>query len=206
MCEQMQPGWLTTLGPPLYSVYNPSGDNSVVCTDFTVGAGQTFVFSIDNRPPPGGMGLTIGFWKNWASCANSNGGQKPTTDRTLQKGSIVLGSLTLTDTNSNPDIASDCASAVTLLNKTSLSGKKLSSDPIFNMVAQLVAADLNVLAGAGQSTASMNAVNQANTLLTAIHFNGTTYDKLTSAQIASANCLATALDQYNNNKPVQSCQ
>jgi hypothetical protein len=52
LCEQMQPGWMTTLGPPLYSVYNPSGDNSVVCTDFTVAAGQMRVFSIDNKPPP----------------------------------------------------------------------------------------------------------------------------------------------------------
>ena len=53
--------------PPLYSVYNPSGDNSVVCTDFMVTAGQLIVFNIDNKPPPGGMGLTIGFWKNWCS-------------------------------------------------------------------------------------------------------------------------------------------
>jgi len=51
LCEQMQPDWSTTLGPPLYSVYNPSGDNSVVCTDFTVSAGRTRVFSIDNMPP-----------------------------------------------------------------------------------------------------------------------------------------------------------
>ena len=54
VCEQMMPGWLTSLGPPLYSVYNPSGDNSVVCTDFTVTAGQLKIFNIDNNPPPGG--------------------------------------------------------------------------------------------------------------------------------------------------------
>ncbi len=108
MCEQMQPGWLTTLGPPLYSVFNPSGDNSVVCTDFTVAPGATKTFTINNQPPPGGMGLTIGFWKNWSACAKSNGGQKPTLDRTLQLGDLTLGTLVLHDSNSNPDVASDC--------------------------------------------------------------------------------------------------
>jgi len=207
MCEQMQPGWLTTLGPPLYSVFNPSGDNSIVCTDFTVNPGETKVFAINNQPPPGGMGLTIGFWKNWASCANSNGSQKPTLDRTLQLGDLLLGSLVLHDSNSSLDVASDCQSAVNLLNKTTITGgKKMSSDPIFNMVAQLVAADLNVLAGAGQSVNAMNARACAHALLVAINFNGNTYNKpLTAAQTAQANCLATQLDRYNNNLSVGTC-
>jgi len=207
MCEQMQPGWLTTLGPPLYSVFNPSGDNSVVCTDFTVAAGETKTFNINNQPPPGGMGLTIGFWKNWASCANSNGGQKPTLDRTVNLKTLTYGSLTLTDTNASPDVASICSQLVNLLNKTTINGgKKMASDPIFNMVAQLVAADLNGLAGAGVSVNAMAAINCAHTLLTTIHFNGNTYDKpLSAAQINQANCLATALDKYNNNQLVGTC-
>jgi hypothetical protein len=57
MCEQMQPGWLTTLGPPLYSVFNPSGDNSVVCTNFTPTAGQTVTFTINNLPAAGRLGI-----------------------------------------------------------------------------------------------------------------------------------------------------
>jgi hypothetical protein len=48
LCEQTTPGWTTTLGSPIFAVYNPSGDTSVVCTDFTVTAGQTKIFSIDN--------------------------------------------------------------------------------------------------------------------------------------------------------------
>jgi hypothetical protein len=206
MCEQMQPGWLTTLGPPLYSVFNPSGDNSVVCTDFTVTAGETKTFTINNQPPPGGMGLTIGFWKNWSSCSNSNGGQKPTLDRTLQLGDITLGALVLHDSNASLDVASDCQAAVNLLNKLTVNGgKKMASDPIFNMVAQLLAADLNVLAGAGQSTNSSAARNCAHALLVAINFNGTSYNKLTAARTAQANCLATQLDRYNNNLSVGTC-
>ncbi|MGN6607629.1 MAG: prealbumin-like fold domain-containing protein [Jatrophihabitans sp.] len=69
LCEQLAPGWMTSLGPPFFAVYNPSGDNSVVCTDFTVTAGQTRSFPIDNTPPPGGPGLTIDYWKNWSSCS-----------------------------------------------------------------------------------------------------------------------------------------
>jgi Prealbumin-like fold domain len=207
MCEQMQPGWLTTLGPPLYSVFNPSGDNSVVCTDFTVNPGQTKVFTINNQAPPGGMGLTIGFWKNWASCANSNGGQKPTLDKTLQLGDLILGSLVLHDTNLNVNVASDCDAVVNLLNKTTITGgKKMASDPIFNMVAQLVAADLNLLAGAGQSVNAMNVRSCAHALLVTINFNGNTYNKpLSAAQTTQANCLATQLDRYNNNLSVGTC-
>jgi hypothetical protein len=204
MCEQMQPGWMTTLGPPLYSVFNPSGDNSVVCTDFTVNAGETKTFTINNQPPPGGMGLTIGFWKNWSSC--TGGGQKPTLDKTLQLADIVLGSLTLHDSNPDVNVASDCQAAYNLLNKSTVTkGTKMSSDPIFNMVAQLLAADLNVLAGAGQSTTVISLRSCAHALLTTIHFNGNTYDKLTAAQISQANCLATQLDNYNNNRSVTAC-
>jgi hypothetical protein len=209
LCEQMLPGFMTTLGPPLYSVFNPSGDNSIVCTDFTVDPGQTKVFNIDNQPPPGGMALTIGFWKNWASCAGSNGKQKPVLDQTLLKAAqaghpITLGKLVLDPTVLGATTA--CQYTVNLLNKTTINGgKKMSSDPIFNMVAQLLAADLNLAAGAGQSVAAMNAINCAHKLLNDIAFNGLTYNKLTAAQTAAANCLATALDQYNNNKTVQAC-
>jgi len=204
MCEQMQPGWMTTLGPPLYSVFNPSGDNSVVCTDFTPTAGETKTFNINNQPPPGGMGLTIGFWKNWSSC--TGGGQKPTLDKTLQLADIILGSLTLHDTNPNVNIASDCQQVVNLLNKSTVTkGTKMASDPIFNMVAQLLAADLNVLAGAGQSTTVISLRNCAHALLTTIQFNGNTYNKLTATQVNQANCLATQLDKYNNNQSVVAC-
>jgi len=203
LCEQMQPGWLTTLGPPLYSVYNPSGDNSVVCTDFTVTAGQLKVFNIDNKPPPGGMGLTIGFWKNWSSC--TGGGQKPTLDNTLLAAAnaghpITLGLLVL-----DPNVlgrSTACSYAVNILNKTTITtGKKMSSDPLFNMAAQLLAADLNIQAGAGSCAAAASAINQAHALLTKYNFNGNTYSpKLTTADANLANQLATSLDKYNNNK------
>jgi hypothetical protein len=202
LCEQMQAGWMTTLGPPLYSVYNPSGDNSVVCTDFTPSAGQIVTFTIDNKPPPGGMALTIGYWKNWSSC--TGGGQKPTLDQVLLAmanagapetlGKLVINPLTLGKTTA-------CQDAVDILNKSTLSGKKMASDPLFNMAAQLLGADLNVASGAGSCASSANAINQAHALLTKYNFDGNTYSpKLTSQDTTLANNLATTLANYNQNQ------
>ncbi|MFL5799743.1 MAG: hypothetical protein ACJ77A_17665 [Actinomycetota bacterium] len=210
LCEQLMPGWMTTLGPPFFAVYNPSGDNSVVCTDFTVTAGQTKTFNIDNTPPPGGRALTIGFWKNWASCASSGGKQKPVLDQTLLAAAnagkpITIGNLVL-----DPNVlgaSTACKDAVNLLNKTTIDGTtKKSSDPLFNLAAQLLAADLNVAAGAGVNSNAVNAINQAQALLVKYNFNGNTYGpKLTAADAAKANCLAAALDNYNNDKSVGTC-
>ena len=204
LCEQMQPGWMTTLGPPLYPVYNPSGDNSVVCTDFTVSAGQTRVFSIDNKPPPGGTALSIGYWKNWSSC--TGGSQAPVLDLTLAKlasagtpetlGKLVLNPLTL-GTNTA------CRYAVDILSKTTITGTKMASDPLFSMASQLLGADLNVAAGAGQCSASATAINSAHALLTKYGFDGKSSSsqlKVTAADATTANNLATTLASYNNDK------
>ena len=195
LCELVMPGWMTTLGPPFYVVYNPSGDNSTVCTDFTVNPGQTKSFEIDNRPPPGGLARTIGFWKNWASCAGSRGKQKPVLDQTLaaaDPAGIAIGTLTLH--------AGDCGKAVRLLDKSTVdSGKKMASDPDFGLAAQLLAARLNIVAGAGSCPAAVTAINDGQALLTTTHFNGSTHDKLSAAQATQANGLASTLDRYNNN-------
>jgi hypothetical protein len=190
-CEIVMPGWMTTLGPPFYTVFNPSGDNSIVCTDFIVAGGETKSFTIDNQPPPGGLARTIGFWKNWASCSSSKGGQKPVLDDTLAAagGHIAIGILDV-DT---------CLEAVRILNKSTVdTGKKMSSDPAFNLAAQLLAAKLNVAAGAGVNGCVVTAINDAQALLVAIHFNGMTHDAMTAAQVTQANSLATTLDHYNN--------
>jgi hypothetical protein len=182
---------MTTLGPPFFVVYNPSGDNSTVCTDFTVGAGEIKTFQVDNIRPPGGLTRTIGFWKNWTSCASSNGNQAPVLDQTLAAagGHILIGLLDV-DT---------CVEAVRILNKSTVgTGKKMSSDPAFGLAAQLLAAKLNVAAGAGVCPLAITAINDAQALLAAIAFNGNTHGAMSAAQIALANSLASTLDRYNN--------
>src|SRR6185369_6253045 len=105
---------------------NPNVDNSPVCVDFIAAAGVTTTFTVDNTFP-GGLARTIGFWKNWSSCASSNGKQKAVLDQTMalaEPTGIVVSAtsgtypafgatfyLVLHDTNTNPNVASDCQKA-----------------------------------------------------------------------------------------------
>jgi uncharacterized repeat protein (TIGR01451 family) len=239
MCEDVMPGWNTSLGTNLFvpgsmttpTLPNPNVNNMTVCTDFVAQAGQTTTFTVDNTPPPGGRALTIGFWKNWASCTTSSTNKKPVLDQTLAAatanttnppGGLVVSAqnagggwpnfgaiyyLVLKGSASTPNSAPDCAKAVNLLNKTTIDGKtKQASDPLFNMAAQLVGAQLNYFAGAGKNGPTTINIQSAVLLLGKYSFNGLTYTpKLTSADSTKANCLATQLDNYNNDRPVSTC-
>jgi len=96
-------------------------------------------------------------------------------------------------------LAGDCDEAVALLNKSTFAGKKMASDPAFNLAAQLVAAELNYAAGAGQTPAATLAINQAVLLLGKYQFDGTTHTAISAADATIMNALATVLDNYNNN-------
>jgi hypothetical protein len=188
------PGWRTSL-EMRFVLFSPSGDNSTLCTNFSVAPSETKSIMVDNQPPPGGLARTIGFWKNWASCSVSKGNQRPVLDQTLAAADpegIAIGTLTLH--------AGDCLKAVRLLDKSTIdTGKKMASDPAFNLAAQLLAAELNVKAGALTCPSAIGAIDDAQALLAAVHFNGVTHDKLSAAQATQANALATTLDRYNNN-------
>ena len=232
LCEDVMPGWNTTLGPNLFvpgsmttpTLPNPNVNNMTVCTDFVATAGVTTTFNVDNSPPPGGRALTIGFWKNWASCANSSLNKKPVLDQTLAiattspniglvasaqtagSGWPIFGPLYYLVLKGNPSAvnnAPDCAYAVNLLNKSTKTGaKKMSSDPLFNMTAQLIAAQLNYFAGAGGNAPTTNNILSGVLLNGKYIFDGNSYSpKLTSADTTRANCLATQLDNYNNDRP-----
>jgi hypothetical protein len=208
LCERSMPGWLTSLGPNAFvpnSFNNPNVDNSILCTDFVAVAGQTTTFNVNNTPPPGGRALTIGFWKNWASCAGSSGKQRPVLDQTL----VLADPLVVSATSGVYPLfgpvfylvlhAGDCRTAVSLLNKTPIGGKKASSDPAFNLAAQLIAAELNYAAGAGQSGPVTLAITQAVLLLGKYHFDGSTHTNISKADATTMNSLAKTLDNYNNN-------
>ena len=247
LCEWVFPGWNTNLSGdgPLFvpssiippSLPNPNVNNLVVCTNFTVTSGQTRTLTVDNTPPPGGRALTIGFWKNWASCANSQGkGQDPMLDLALGFATatttnppdglvvsaqtagrgwpnygpafylVLKGDPTSTEDDINP--APDCVKAVRLLDKSTITtNKKKASDPLWNMTAQLVAAQLNRFMGAGISGITITNINKAVLLNGKYKFNGETYtpSSLTAADKNLANCLATQLDNYNNNRAVSNC-
>jgi hypothetical protein len=239
ICEWVFPGWNTNLAGdgPLFvpnslippALPNPNVINLTVCANFTVTSGQTRTFTVDNSPPPGGRAVTIGFWKNWASC--SGGKQKPVLDQTLAAatgattnppGGLVYsaqnpGALwpnyaptyygVLKGKASTPNSAPDCLAATNLLNKSTIDGKKkMSSDPLFNMTAQLVGAELNRFIGAGINGTTIVNIDRAVLLNGKYKLNGLTYTpKLTTADANTANCLATQLDNYNNGRPVSLC-
>jgi hypothetical protein len=188
------------------------GNNATECIDITLVSGANGPSGILGVPnpinninnPPSGDARTIGYWKNWSSCTGGNqytkaaarGELNKTLDFYLPTGlpnSIypfgdIVGPLT-------------CQQAVNLLNKSDMnSGKKMASDPAYNLAAQLLAAKLN-LAATGACPAAVTAINAAQALLDAINFTGTgTYaNKMTAQQKALALQLATTLDQFNNN-------
>lgn len=199
LCEIVMPGWLTSLSPTFVPNGNdPGADNSIQCVDFTVNAGETKTFTVDNTPPPGGDARTIGFWKNWSACHRSRGHQEDVLGETLAAATppgIQVGSFYLTT-------GQGCY-AVNLLSKSQMTtGTKVPGDPLFNMTAQLVAAELNIVAGAAHCSKVDAAIVAANALLSKYFFDGNTYHPaLTKADRVLANNLATELDNYNNNLP-----
>jgi uncharacterized repeat protein (TIGR01451 family) len=216
ICEIIAPGWASSFAtfvpgsfqPPNGVAPNPNVDNSIVCGDFVAVGGQVQTFNIDNVPPPGGNALTIGYWKNWSSC--TKGKQKYTLDYTLGKatlpgiqvGAFYLKGVTVDSLDAVVPSA-DCSKAVSLLNKSDyVTGKKMASDPLYNMVAQMVAAELNYTSGAYSCTVITSDIAQANALLVKYGFTGTgSYAKsMSQADAALANKLGAKLDDYNNDR------
>jgi hypothetical protein len=195
ICEVLPgPGWTSDLGGASQYTLTIGLDNSRVCADFTVGAGEAKVVAVANTRP-GGAQLTIGFWKNHAGCKTSKGKQTDVLGQTLalaDPAGTTIGTLTLH--------ASNCVEARNILDKTTIDGKtKKASDPLFNMAAQLLAAKLNVTGGAGTCADATNAINAAQALLVKYSWNGLTYTgPLTPDDAALANQLNTTLDLYNN--------
>jgi hypothetical protein len=203
-CEFILPGWSNPLGASSFVpgiATDSTIDNAYQCSSFTLAAGETRTLRLDNRPPPGGQGKTIGFWKNWASCSGAMGKQKPILDQILQLGDIRVGTLVLHDANADPNIASDCQAAVRLLNKSRVdNGKKMSSDPAFNFAAQYLAYKLNIAAGANSGCSAANgAATSGQSILVAITFNGSTHTNISKTQASQLNQFAATLDRYNNN-------
>ena len=196
------------VGPDGYSqVYDPNFvpppgqfTNDTRCVNFVVGVGETLAFQINNSMP-GGEPRTIGFWKNWNSCT---GGNQPAT--AAANGGAAAGWFILDDLLNNPGYTigalqldgADCEDAVNILDKRSIDdGKKRASDGAYNLASQLLAAQLNLSAGAETCQEVVDAVNAAQTLLAGIGFDGTG-NYLKGKQAGDANELAAILDAYNN--------
>ena len=221
VCEFILPGWdssirtMTGAFVPASDQLPENVDNSYVCVPVTVDPGETESITIDNSPPPGGMAKTIGFWKNWSSC--TGGRQAPVLDQTLASFPLPPNPLpTLNNAPIDPasitthgvyigDLYVDtCAEGFAVLNKSTLGGKKNAKDPAFNMAAQLLAAKLNIQAGA-EAFCIGPVIAEAQRLLDLYNFNGNTHTNIPkTGQDSQAEMLYLQgyLDAYNNNDPL----
>jgi hypothetical protein len=202
-CEvEMLPGWANNLAGFTPNGNDPLADNSAECVNITLGAGGSGVPTgvptiIDNTPPPGGDRRTIGFWKTH-SC-EAPGRQADVLSLWLPV-NVGIG---YADASDFILTEGDCHAAVSLLDKRNITnGKKSASDAAYGLAAQLIAALLNVNAGAGTCGGAITPViAQAQILLDRIDFDGTKsyLTKSNTADYSLANSLATTLDNYNNN-------
>jgi hypothetical protein len=194
--------WGTTVdkngSPVTPTVDGTTGD---VCYVVALAYGDSTTLVFTNTPPPGGGTRTIGYWKNWSSCAQSNGGQY---DKAIAKGhpEATLDFYLTAGSSIYPlgDITSlTCAQAVNLLAKNAIDGSKRAGDPIYNMVAQLLGAKLNVAASAGTCATLLTALGQAQTFLDNLGFLGTGSYKttLSASDAALVNGWAAIFGSYN---------
>ena len=190
----------TVNGSPVTLTVDGTTGNACRAISLAYGDSTTIVFT--NAPPPGGGTRTIGYWKNWSSCAQSKGGQyskaiaKGTPEATLDFNLPIAVSVT----NPLGDLtALTCAQAVNLLAKSAINGDKRAGDPIYNMIAQMLGARLNVAAQAGVCTDLTTALSQAQAFLDALNFNGTGSYKgvLSSADQQKVNGWGGVFGSYN---------
>jgi hypothetical protein len=180
------------------SINGTTGDG---CYDVVLAYGDSTTLVFTNSPPPGGGTRTIGYWKNWSSCAQSNGKQY---DKAIAKGTpeATLDFYLGAGSSIYPlgDITSlTCLQAVNLLSKNAIDGSKRAGDPIYNMVAQLLGAKLNVAASAGTCPTLLTALAAAQTYLDGINFLGTGSYKgtLSATDQNNVNTWAGIFGSYN---------
>jgi len=189
----------------LWEVYDPTfgqqgATNDTRCVDFTVGASETVHFIIDNQHP-GGDARTIGFWKNWNTCTNGHQAETAEKNGGQESGFYILDDLL-------PQLIGDfaietCEDGVSILDKSDLSGRKRANDAAYDLAAQLLAAKLNLSAGAQTCAEVLAEVAAGDALLSDIGFDGygryfkpNTKDPLQNEAYESA----SLLDLYNNNE------
>ncbi len=186
LCElAVAAGTASTLGTfPGATTNATTGD---VCAPITLAAGQTASYTIDNKLAAGGQ-RTIGYWRNWNTCAKSKGNQLANAAKT---GKTLLDAvLPLTLGNY---VADTCTKAVSVL--TNQAGRYAENQ----LAAQLTAAKANVKVGAACGTIGTT-IAQADALLISIGYKGAPSSIIGSnhPKRAEATALASTLDRFNN--------
>jgi hypothetical protein len=150
----------------------PAGVKAPTLTPFfvpTATSSQSFFLS-----DGGGEPRSPGYWLLWNSCApdnrsetaRSNGGREAgwiIVDDLLEDPGILVGMLNL----------ETCPQAVNLLNLLDLQGTDRATNPAYQLAQAMLAAQLNLAAGAEDCPAADEAVRAGQLLLISVEFNGT---------------------------------
>jgi hypothetical protein len=165
--------------------------------NIAISAGQILTFNIDNRSP-GGDARTHGYWKNWSTC----GGGPDRAAMALRTGNHLLDEFLpiqlVTASGSYGGVAvTSCVQAADIL--TNASAKFAEHQ----LAVQLLAAKLNLAAGASACDSVRAAIATGDSLLAQIRWNGSASSAIVDNKSPlRALVLATAstLDEYNNGR------
>jgi hypothetical protein len=189
-CETLVPAG-TTSTLQMVAGFTTNMTTGDICGSITLAPGETRPFVIDNMHPLGGQ-RTIGYWKNWNTCAGSKGNQVQNAAKT---GHALVDDLLPINLFGSFQVTT-CAKAVEILSNSS--GKYAEHA----LAAQLLAALLNkAVAGGAACTAANQAIQQAQLLLVQINWNGGVNTKIVGSnhpRRAEFNLYASQLDKFNN--------
>ena len=211
--------------------YNPDAsemeDYGNRCVDFgddtslPMELGEVLRFSVDNQlVPVGHTPRSPGYWKNWSSLAKGRQAQTAANNGGWENGfwltenvldPLVGGGIRWDDilSDSFPSFWIGTHQALEILdmrvvtiNPSVGDGKKLASDPARQLARNLLAAQLNLGAGACSNSVILDAVLQAEQLLDKYDVDGkstTAYPiNKRGADATLARNLSSYLDRYNN--------
>jgi hypothetical protein len=196
-------------GEVVVTPYNPNQsdvppqDLGNRCYDFAPASGASLRITIDNSFP-GGDPRTIGFWKNWNTCTGGNQVFVASKNGGPSAGWYLLDNL-LPQSIGNYSIVT-CDAGIKILSKQDRLGRNKASDAAYELASQLLAARLNLAAGARSCPEVQQAVIDGQALLQQINFTGDgTYlaSKTKGKDVDRRNQaleLAVMLDQYNNGR------
>jgi len=182
----------------------PPQDLGNRCYSLSLGPGEVLTVTIDNSFP-GGDPRTIGFWKNWNTCSGGNQVVTAAKNGGPSAGWYILDNLLPQQLGLYQ--VSSCDQGIKIVSKQDRIGGNRANDAAYELAAQLLAASLNLAAGARTCQEAQQAVIDGQALLQQIGFNGEgTY--LPNKRIKGrdldtrerALALATTLDEYNNGR------
>jgi hypothetical protein len=146
----------------------------------------------------GGDPRPLAYWAVWNSCAPDN-----RADLAAANGGREAGWVLVDDLLEDPGIAlgdrllTSCDESLALLEGRKASGEE-TGDPIYNLAAELLAAELNLNVGAESCPAAEEAVLAAHILLSTSNFDGLSSSPLDTEAGGALNRITDLLSAYNS--------